>query len=147
MYVTFFMFLSVAAQCPSYFFMDQVWPGHIVHVMNSLYFDRGNSVCWWHFPNASGPREGLPCCSTQGVFPDQDFSPQRGPQGRDLCQCAEEGLEGRTRPPTCLTCKVDRLIFDVQLCYVYGLIHFCFFPALPYRQSSVFSYIRIRNRL
>lgn len=79
-----------------------------VHVMNSLCFDRGNSVCWWRFPNASGPREGLPCGSTQGVFPDQDFSPQRRSQGRDLCQRAEEGLEGRTRPQTCLTCKKDR---------------------------------------
>jgi len=85
----------------------QLSPHSTVHVMNSLYFDRGNSICWWHFPNASGPREGLPCCSTQGVFPDQDFSPQRESQGRDLCQRVEEGLEGRTRPQTRLTCKID----------------------------------------
>lgn len=85
--------------------------------MNSLCFDRGNSVCWWRFPNASGPREGLPCGSTQGVFPDQDFSPQCGPQGRDLCQRVEEGLEGRTRPPTRLTCKRDcQSLMSVSQC-------------------------------
>lgn len=77
---------------------SQIGQGHTVHVMNSSCFNRGNSICWWHFPNATGPREGLPCCSTQGVLPDQDFSPQRGSQGRDLCQRAEERLEGRTGP-------------------------------------------------
>lgn len=81
--------------------------------MNSLCFDRGNSICWWHFPNAPGPWEGLPCGSTQGLFPDQDFSPQCRSQGRDLCQRVEEGLESRTRPQTCLTCKMTHWSLSV----------------------------------
>lgn len=93
---------------------------HTVHAMNSLYFDRGNSICWWHFPNASGPREGLPCCSTQGVFLDQDFSSQRRPQRRNLCECAEEGLEGRARAQTHLTCKSSTIGYLSPECDVCG---------------------------
>lgn len=81
---------------------------YTVDEMNSSCSDRGNSVCWRRFPNAPGPWEGFPCGSTQGLFPDQDFSPQCGPQRRDLRQRAQAGLEGRTRPQTRLACRMDR---------------------------------------
>lgn len=80
---------------------------HTVDEMNSSCSDRGNSVRRGCFPNASGPWEGLPCGSTQGLFPDQDFSPQCGPQRGDLRQRAEAGLEGRARPPTRPARKID----------------------------------------
>lgn len=80
---------------------------HTVDEMNCSCPDRGNSVCRRRFPNAPGPREGLPCGSTQGLFPDQDFSPQCGPQRGDLRQRAEAGLEGRARPPTRPARKMD----------------------------------------
>lgn len=109
--------------------------------MNSLCFDRGNSICWWHFPNAFGPWEGLPCGSTQGVFPDQDFSPQRGPQGRDLCQRVEERLEGRAWPQTCLTCKMNHqcLGFGVLTLLPLLLSSFYFF------NISIFSVVSLQT--
>lgn len=145
-------------------FWEQQWLKDTlcVDLMNYLCFDRGNSVCWWHFPNALGAGEGLPFCTTQRVFPDQDFSPQRGSQGRDLCQRVEERLEGRAGTSTCITCKggcssvlFSHHVVSVQSILIFESNTYTFFflslslspPTHTHRQSSVFSFIRIRSRL
>lgn len=109
-FVLLFMFSSLPL-CDLFYGSGLAPSAHTVDEMNSSCSDRGNSVCRRRFPNAPGPREGLPCGSTQGLFPDQDFSPQCGSQRGDLRQRAKAGLEGRARPPTRLARKMDPLAF------------------------------------
>lgn len=139
-FVLLFMFSSLPL-CDPFYGAGLAPSAHTVDEMNSSCSDRGNSVCRRRFPNAPGPREGLPCGSTQGLFPDQDFSPQCGPQRGDLRQRAKAGLEGRARPPTRLARKMDPLAFVAlvnwlllpRLIYLFIIIfftiHLLYFPA------------------
>lgn len=77
--------------------------------------NRRDPICRRSVQNALGLGQRFSCCTTQGLFPDQDFSSKCWTQGWDLCQCTEKGLEGRARPQARITGKSSSVYLKESL--------------------------------
>lgn len=90
-------------------------------------------------------------CVPFRLFFDQDFPPQCVQDWRDLCKCAEEGLEIRPRPTACPRHHQVQKFVQALCMYTLGLLdsmstrrssHYLL-TSLPHINCSVISFLLI----